>query len=49
MLRVSFRELGGVGLWYCEGVPCALVARGVWGYAPLETIYVVESEAILDH
>ena len=32
MLRLSFRELGGVGLWCHGSVCCILLGRGVWGY-----------------
>ena len=28
MLRLSFRELEGVSVWYCEGVYFVLLARG---------------------
>ena len=51
MFRFSSRELGGVSLWYCEGICCVLVhRRGVWGYAPQRKfLYKVVSMGILDH
>ena len=54
MLRLSSRELGRVSLWYCEGVCCVLLAKGVWGHGHPEIIclfilYKLASEAILDH
>ena len=36
MLRLSFRELEGVRLWYCEGVYCVLL--GDLGVCPPEEI-----------
>ena len=39
MIRLSFRELGGASLWYCEGVEYVLLGGGWgWGYCPTEKL-----------